>query len=167
MAPSRGASTVTRATRDALRARILRRLEEPSARDATAAAVPPSAPLATSPHLPGNLRDRVGGREALLRQLNIDFMPLADECIEQAQERSPGLVGMIAINLETVADKELGAVVEVAEAAPTNEIADPALLECIRESALSLSLPPPPASGRDQVMLTLRVESPPDAGTRR
>jgi hypothetical protein len=73
----------------------------------------------------------------------------------------------VAINLETAADKELGAVVEVAEAAPTNEIADPALLECIRESALSLSLPPPPASGRDQVMLTLRVESPPDAGTRR
>jgi len=154
----------SRAARDALREKIVRRLDERSARDAGAASAVPAPAAATQPRPPGDLRDRIGGRDALLRQLNHDFMPLADECIEQAQERSPGLAGMLAIDMETLFDAELGAIVEVAEPSSRNEIADPLLFECIRESAYSLSLPPPPASGRDRFMLTIPVAPPRDAG---
>ena len=115
---------------------------------------------------PGDLRDRIGGRDELLRALNHDLMPLVHECIEQAQERTPGLAGMLALNLELVADEELGAVVELAEPAERNEIPDPALLECLRESALSLSLPSPRGSGRDAVLLTIPVAAL-DAGAAR
>ena len=109
---------------------------------------PPRSP--TDPRPPGNLRDKIGGRPALLERLNRDFMPLASECIEQAQERMPQLAGMLAIGLETLADEQLGAVVDAADPAPGNRIMDPLLLECIRESAFSLSLPPPPGSGREK-----------------
>jgi hypothetical protein len=99
-----------------------------------------------------------------MQKLNEDFMPLADECIEQAQERTPGLAGMVALDLEVIAEEDLGAVVEFAGPAERNEIHDDELFECLRESAYSLGLPPlPGASGQERFMLTLPV-APPDAG---
>jgi hypothetical protein len=153
-----------RTKRDALREQIARQL---ASRPATAAAgsgsaARPRAP--TDPRPPGNLRDNLGGREALAARLNEDFMPLAAECIEEAQARMPQLAGMLAIGLETIADEELGAVVEVAEAAPASTVLDPLLLECIRESAFSLTLPPPLTSGREKFELTLPVEPAPAPG---
>jgi hypothetical protein len=54
-------------------------------------------------------------------------------------------------------------VVDAADPAPTNEIADPQLIECIRESAFSMTLPPPPTGGRMKVMITLRIDA--DSGS--
>lgn len=151
-----------REQRDALRRRILQALAAsptPVIPDTPSAAAPTAA--APVPRPPGNLVDRIGGREALARQLNHDFMPLADECIERAQETSPQLAGMLILGIETVADQELGAVVEQAEPSPRSSVSDPGLLECIRETALSLRLPPPPASGREKFELSLRIEPKP------
>jgi hypothetical protein len=153
-----------RAKRDALREQIARQLaSRPAAGSGSAAR--PRAP--TDPRPPGNLRDNLGGREALVARLNEDFMPLAAECIEDAQARMPQLAGMLAIGLETIADEELGAVVEVAEPAPASTVLDPLLLECIRESALSLTLPPPLTSGREKFELTLPIGPAPGSGTPR
>jgi hypothetical protein len=74
---------------------------------------------------------------------------------------------MLAIGLETLADEQLGAVVDIADPAPGNKIADPLLLECIRESAFSLSLPPPPGSGREKFEITIPIEPGSDAGAPR
>ena len=93
----------------------------------------------------------------MLKQLNGDLMPLIDECLEQARERDPALAGLLAIGIETVADEELGGVVEEAYAHEQNTIDAPDLLECVRESALSMITPPPPSSGRDKLMLTIPV----------
>ena len=68
------------------------------------------------------------------------------------------------LGIETLADEELGAVVDVAGAAPDNEIQDPDLLECIRETALSLTLPPGLTTGREKFEITLRIEPNRDAG---
>jgi hypothetical protein len=85
-------------------------------------------------------------------------MPLARECIEQAHEQAPELAGMIAIGFEVVADEKLGAVVDVAKIAPRNDVLHPGLLQCIRETALSVTFPPPLVTGRELFELTLRVE---------
>jgi hypothetical protein len=164
---SPAARAEARAKRDALREQIARQLASRSAATDTGSGSAPPPRLPTDPRPPGNLRNRIGGREALIERLNQDFMPLASECIEQAEARSPRLAGMLALSLETIADEQLGAVVEVAEPAPTNNVVDPLLLECIRESALSLALPPPPASGREKFQLTLPVGPQPDAGAPR
>jgi hypothetical protein len=151
-----------RAKRDNLRAAIVRAQEgEPPD------AVAPAAPAANDdPDRPRTLKDRVGGRAALVGHLNRDFMPLARECIEQAHEQAPELAGMIAIGVEVIADEKLGAVVDVARIAPRNDVMHPGLLECIRETALSVTFPPPLVTGRELFELTLRVEPKPRSAPR-
>jgi hypothetical protein len=145
-----------RARRDALRDQIARLLaSREAAPDAGVGSspAPPRSPV--HPHAPGNLRNNLGGRDALVAYLNDELMPLANECIEQAEARAPRLSGML--------DEELGAVVDVAEPAPTSNVMDPLLFECIRESAFSLTLEPPLTTGREKFEITLQV-GPQDAG---
>jgi hypothetical protein len=166
--PSAQERSEARARRDALHAEIVRVLAAlPPAPAAVGPEAAPPAPGAPKVYPPGDLRDRIGGRDALIKSLNRDFMPLAQECIERAQERSPALKGMLALSLETLSDGQLGAVVDVAEAAPDNEVAEPELLECIRETAYSLRLPPPRTNGREKFLLTLPVEPAADLGPAR
>jgi hypothetical protein len=157
--------STARAKRDALREQILHQLAQravapsggtPAAGSSTD---PPSDPAS------GGLRNRLDERHQLVvDQLNRDFMPLANDCVEQAQARTPQLAGMIALSMEAVADEQLGAVVDSAEPAPSNQVIDPLLFECLRESAFSLTLPPPPTGGRMKVMITLRPDPPPGSG---
>lgn len=150
------ARDLDRARRDALREHILEReqaIERPGRGEPDAAArngddAPAEAEAPT-------LTDRIGGRDALLAALQRDFMPLADECIAQATERTPELKGMLALELDLLADDELGAVIDRAAYPEHNEIADPELLECIRETALATTLPPPPEGGRESFMITM------------
>jgi hypothetical protein len=127
----------------------------------------PRAPADDDPDRPGTLVDRVGGREALVGHLNRDFMPLARECIAQAQEEAPRLAGMLALGVEVVADEKLGAIVDVAKAAPENEVQHAGLLECIRQTALSVTFPPALVTGRELFMLTLRVQPRAEDASRR
>lgn len=156
-----------RAKRDALRAEIARVLASRT-ETAAAAATNPALTLTQPPRVypPGHLSDRIGGRDTLVKYLNHGFMPLAQECIERAQEQAPALKGLLALSLETLSDEQLGAVVDVAEAAPNNEISNADLLECIRETAYSLRLPPPPTQGREKFVLTLPIEPAVDMGSR-
>lgn len=156
-----------RAKRDALREQIARQIASRAAATeaGSGSATRPRSP--TDPRPRGSLRNNLGGRDALVAHLNEEFMPLASECLEQAEARSPRLSGMLAIRLETIADEELGAVVDAAEPAPTNNVVDPLLLECIRESALSLTLPPPLTSGREKFEITLPVGPQPGSGAPR
>lgn len=112
--------------------------------------------------------DRIGGRDDLARLLHEDFIPLADECFTAAQERQPGLAGMFEIEFDVLADAELGAVVDTIEVPATStqpgrQPWDPELVECMRESAYTLSFPPPPEGGRDQFMVSLRLGEQADA----
>ena len=114
----------------------------------------------SGPASPG-IQDRIGGRDALAAALNEDFLPLADECIAEAQARDPSLQGMLAIELDVIADAEIGAVVETVDFPDSGEVHDALLHECIRETTLSTILPPPPEGGREALMLTLKVEPTP------
>jgi len=152
-----------RAKRDALREQILRQLAERAAASSGGASSPAAAAGSSSEPPSGGLQNRLDDRhQVVVDALNRDFMPLATECVAQAQQRTPQLAGMIALSMETIADEQLGAVVDVAEPAPTNKIVDPLLFECLRETAFSLSLPPPPTGGRMKAMITFRVDPPSD-----
>jgi hypothetical protein len=107
----------------------------------------------------GEIRDRTGSHPVLAQRLNADFMPLADECIEQARERMPELRGLVAIEVELLAEKSAGAIVESAAPAAINEIADPELLECLQETLLSLALPGEAVDGREALMISLRTDA--------
>lgn len=143
----------SRARHAALKKAIAERKGQPAAREAQPLSTHPKP---SQPHA-GELKDRVGGRDALVGYLNRDFMPLARECIEQAEKESPQLKGMLAIGVEVATDEQLGGVIETADPAPTNEIADRSLIECIRETTLSVIFPPGLTSGHEKFELTLRV----------
>jgi hypothetical protein len=159
VAPSERAAALLPATasRQARREAILdaARARDDRASKRAADAASESAPM---------LRDRIGGKGELVAAMSQDLMPLVDACIEAALEREPGLQGMLGVDLVLVADPELGAVVESAEFPEANEIGDPALLECVRHSALSTLLPPPLGDEREQVLLTRRVGRPRSSG---
>ncbi len=162
--PSLPATKSTRAKRDALRQQIV--AAQAQRNPAPLPNTVPS-PNETSPTPPGSLTDRSGNRGYLLRTMNEDLMPLADECYALARAQDPTLQGMLALNLEVLSDEELGGVVDTIDLAPANELKDPALLECVRESLLATTLPPPPHGGRDAFMLSLRLtpdeaDSPPE-----
>ena len=151
------------AQREALRDRILRSsTAQPStaAERAAADATHPADPR----NRPGKLVDRVGGRETLVAHLNRDFMPLARECIARAQEETPALEGMLALDVEVIADAQQGGIVEHARAAAGNPVNHPGLIECIAQTALSVTFPPPLPSGREVFQLTLRITPASDAG---
>jgi hypothetical protein len=151
--PMSVARTRARAERNAVRERISRALSTaPTPHDQ-------QAPPADDPDRPGDLKDRVGGRSALVSHLNREYMPLARDCIQQAQERSPELQGMLTLAIATAAD-ELGAVVESAEVPAGSAVQEDGLTECLRESAMTLTFPPPLTAGREQFQLTLRIEPP-------
>jgi len=66
--------------------------------------------------------------------------------------------GALAIEIDAVGDEALGAVIDAVEFPAANTIVDGELLECIRESALTMSLPPPAQGGRTGFMITLDVD---------
>ncbi len=158
--PSAPVKPVASPQRDRVRAAALRDQIARSLAERGRRAAPPPADDDDDERPPGDLKDRTGGgpgRAAMLQQLNHDLMPLIDECLEQARERDPELAGLLAIGIETAADEELGGVVEDAYAHEQNTVAAPELIECARESALSMIVPPPASSGRDKIMLTIPV----------
>jgi len=103
----------------------------------------------------GDLQDRSGNHGYLLKVMNEDLMPLADECYALALEQNPTLEGDLMLNIETIGDVEIGGVVEIVEPGPDNQIVDPLFLECMRESIFATTLPAPDESGRDAFMLSM------------
>lgn len=119
-------------------------------------------PPAEEDPVPGNLTDRTGNHGYLVKVMNDDLMPLADECYALARETQPELEGMLVLDVEIIGDEDVGGVVETVAIGQANELTDPGLVECVRESLLSTTLPPPPEGGKDAISLSLRLE--PDEG---
>ena len=144
-----------------------------AAREAAVTARPPAEPGAHAPRPRGEARgepaddvpadtilDRTGNHGYLSRVLSRDLMPLVDECHALVREEHPELAGMLVLDLEILGDEDIGGVVNTLEPGQGNEIAEPALLECVRESLLATTLPPPEQGGRDAVSLSMRFDPP-------
>jgi hypothetical protein len=111
--------------------------------------------------------DRTGemSKEAM-RVINHEFMPLVDECYEQARQRRPELRGMLAVGVKLAGAEEIGGIIEDLEPAPSNEVEDTELVECVRQSAFSIRLPAPSRNGRTGFEMTIPLGDEPgdDAG---
>ncbi len=152
-----------RAKREAMRRRIIAGLlaqndatkRDPDDDDERLAKATPRSDNTSDDAPPGNLNDRSGNHSYLLKVMNEDLMPLADECYALALERDPTLAGDLMLNIETIGDEQIGGVVEIVEPSPDNQIVDAQLLECMRESIFATTLPAPDESGRDAFMLSM------------
>lgn len=157
--------------REAMRKRIL---EAAAAREASAPTGQPGPAVADAPsttrparpkpavadapeELPA-LNDRTGNHAYITRVFSEQLMPLVQECDELARASNPKLSGMLNLNLDLVGDEDIGGVIDTIEPDPSNEVTDPTMMECVRESLLAITLPPPDDGGRDGMMLSLRLD---------
>ena len=114
----------------------------------------------------GTMADKTGDFGPEVAVLNRDFIPLVEECFDQAHARNPRLGGMLALNVSLAHAEGVGGIIESVEPGPGNQVRDPEMLECVRQSAFSVELPEPKRSGRNQRFLTIPLGPPPaDAGT--
>lgn len=151
------------AAREAMHRKITEAIATRPAPARTAAAEPPTpvkTATATAPDAAPALLDRTGNHPYLARVLGQDLIPLVDECHELARAGNPDLAGMLVFDVEILGDEDIGGVIDSLEPGETNEVTDPAMLECVRESLLSTTLPPPTQGGRDAISLSLRLDPP-------
>ena len=112
---------------------------QPPTGSPTPSATPPgNAPVEGETGTTSGLRDRTGWGEALLQQLDRELMSLATECIEMAKARNPRLEGMLALDLSLVPTEPGKAIVESVKEASYNQVRDPELVECLRQSSFAL-----------------------------
>jgi hypothetical protein len=108
---------------------------------------------------PPGLVNHVEDRDELVAALNSEFLPLVDECIDDAIAGNPALAGMLTLEFEMVVDEDLGAVIDSVDFPPTaaDQVVHAELQECARESLLSTLLPPGKASGREGLVVILKI----------
>lgn len=93
---------------------------------------------------PGGTLDK----DYIRARIQEDLVPIAKECYESALEDEPKLGGKLIMKFAIVGDEDVGGVVEEADVDPTSDITHADLLECMKESMLALSFPPPEGGGR-------------------
>ncbi|HWO08119.1 MAG TPA: hypothetical protein VNN80_01525 [Polyangiaceae bacterium] len=156
VAPPRAPRPMT----EAMRERRRRVLDSPEARKP--AANPASS--AASAAQPQTMKDRTGKLGPEVKAFNEQLGPLVDQCFDQAKERGVRGSGMLAVEVKFAAAEGIGRVIESLEPLPNNEVHDAELIDCVRQSAFTVDLPPPTSSGGSEVMLTIPFEGAADAG---
>jgi hypothetical protein len=83
-----------------------------------------------------------------------DFFPLARDCYAKAQEKDPTIAGSVVLAFNIVGDEKIGGIVEAVDVLDKSTLRDPDMIECMRQSFLSTTFPPPEGGG------TVTVEYP-------
>ena len=140
-------TTHDRRIRDELQRRIIESLLAPLDGGPTPAEAPGSGPSTSPPRAYGNNTDL--DRAYIQQVMREDLFPLARQCYDQLLERQPDAGGKISLHFGIVGDAHLGGYVDDAtiDAGTPEDIQDPEMLTCIRESMLSVAFAPPTKGG--------------------
>ena len=134
-----------RKKRDELRALLWRSLgqDPPDAAPARAAYVLPEVP--PWPEGPGESDDAGPGIDPKYIQDRVrnDFFPLAKKCYGDMSARLPDAGGSIVLAFDIVGNKNIGGIVEQVDVLNKSTLRDPEFIDCMRQSFLSVSFPPP------------------------
>jgi hypothetical protein len=142
--------------RQQLRTRVLSSLREREQQKRAVSAPGPVPGTAPVPDDVGTMVDKTGELSAeALRVLNHELMPMVSQCLDQAHERDPRLQGMLALQIGLASVEALGSMIETVEPSPVNDLGDPELIECVRQSAFTIELPLPSSDQRTERELTI------------
>jgi hypothetical protein len=89
-----------------------------------------------------------------------DFFPLASGCYDDALTRAPGLHGKVVFAFNIVGDARTGGIVEAVDVLSESTLRDPEVIDCMRQSFLSVVFPPPASGG--EVTVVYPIEFAPD-----
>jgi hypothetical protein len=166
LARSRSARELSPAQQQ-LRQRVLDSLREHQARKAAAAATP-AAREGTRDSQDGTMADKTGVMGEEVKIINHELLPMVEQCFDEALQRRPGLHGTLALSVKLAGVEGVGSVFESVEPIAKNQVSDDEMIDCVRQSAFSIDLPPPRADRRDGLELTIPLGTDPpgtDAGT--
>jgi hypothetical protein len=96
-------------------------------------------------------------KQARVEDLKDKLLPLATQCVEQAQEPSRRVHGALTLQLSLVPDGKLRAIIEHLEVPASSQVQESALAACIRERAKTLTIQQTLPSGPEQIELTLQI----------
>ena len=154
--PLSSGSAVDKAQRDKMRDAIWQAFGQspppPTTGNSLVASAPPlgDPPGDAGSLSPAYIRERVRG----------DFFPLAGDCYAEALKKEPTLRGRLVVHFVIVGDEKVGGVVESVQVKDESTLKDPVLLECMRESLLSVTFKPPENGG--WVSVTYPIEFAPE-----
>jgi hypothetical protein len=146
---------------DEMRERRRRVLESQAA---SRRAADPAAKPELAAAEPQGLQDRTGKMGPEVQALDEQLIPLIDQCFDQARARGVRGRGMLALEVKLAGAEGIGRIIESVEPAPDNDIHDPELIDCARQSAFTVDLPPPTSSGSSEGVMTIPFEGAADAG---
>jgi len=92
-----------------------------------------------------------------------DFFPLARQCYADGVEQNPALAGSVVFAFNIVGDDETGGIVEAVDVLEKSTLRDPEVIDCMRQSFLGISFPPPEGGGEVTVVYPI-VFDPGDGG---
>lgn len=110
------------------------------------------------------MKDKTGLMGDEVKVINRELMPMVGQCVDEAHERNPRLRGMLGLSVKLASAEGVGSIFESVEPTETNEVQDAEMIDCIRQSAFTLSLPKPKANSLKEGVLTIPVDAAPDAG---
>ncbi len=152
--------TLDRAKRDQLRSLIWHAIGQsappaPAPSPAAAYVFPSKPPWETARALPpGEGGEVVGHIESKYIQERVrgDFFPLASKCYGDALGAHPDLGGRVVFAFNIVGDPKTGGIVEAVDVLDESTLRDPDVIDCMRQSFLSVTFPPPENGGEVTVV---------------
>lgn len=103
-------------------------------------------------------------KEYIRERVREDLIPLALECYSSALEDDEELAGKLVFQFRIVGEPDVGGIVEDAQLGPESDIAHPELVECMRESVMSMSFDPPQNGGAMDVTYPFEFSPGPPPG---
>jgi hypothetical protein len=85
-------------------------------------------------------------------------LPVVNDCVRQAQERAPGLRGVLTLQVTIVPEGKLAALIERVDVPASSEVQEPGLARCVNERAKNLTFPLPLRRGAEQVELSIPID---------
>jgi hypothetical protein len=175
-APSAGAPQapalppIDRAKRDAMRELIYKAFNQPpppvTAPSKATYVLPEHGPGWTGKEIPGQTGSAEVGIEPEYIQDSVrqQFFPVANKCYGDALATNPKLGGQIDLWFVIVGDKNVGGIVESVDVLNKSTLRDPDVIECLRESFLGVTFPPPKGGGAVTVEYPIIFSNDDDAG---
>jgi len=159
---------VDRAKRDQIRALIWQAIAHSSPPDAEAPKrgaayvlpdkppwdVPRNSPRPAAPTEEDAAGEPVHGIDPKYIQERVrnDFFPVARKCYGDALERDPQLAGSLVFAFKIVGDEKTGGIVEEVDVLNESTLRDPDVIDCMRQSFLSVTFPAPEGGGEVTVV---------------
>jgi hypothetical protein len=159
---------LARAKRDAMRELIYRAFGQP---------LPPSPKLGGAAYVlpehgpywtgtegePGDAEPGIEP-EYVRESVRQQFFPVANKCYASALETNPKLGGQIDLWFVIAGDSKIGGIVESVDVLDKSTLRDPDVIECLRESFLGVTFPPPKGGGVVTVEYPIAFSNDEDGG---